>query len=224
MLASSDKMSPNMFSVRITSNCFGSLTNCMAQLSTSICSSVTSGYSFATSSTTFLQSLEASSTFALSTLVTFFRRFIAISNARFAILRISFSLYVSESYAVMTPFSSTVFRSPKYSPPVNSRMIIMSKPPSVMDSFNGQAPFSSSYRTAGRRLANRFNSFRILKSPASGRFDGSNWYHGEVLASPPIDPISTASHFFASATVSSVSGTPCTSMDAPPKSRSVYWH
>ena len=43
ILASSDKMSPNMFSVRITSNCLGSLTNCMAQLSTNICSNSTSG-------------------------------------------------------------------------------------------------------------------------------------------------------------------------------------
>ena len=42
-LASSERISPNIFSVRITSNCFGSLTSCIAQLSTSICSSVTSG-------------------------------------------------------------------------------------------------------------------------------------------------------------------------------------
>ena len=43
MEASSDKISPNIFSVRITSNCFGSFTSCIAQLSTSICSYVTSG-------------------------------------------------------------------------------------------------------------------------------------------------------------------------------------
>ena len=36
--ASSDKISPNMFSVRITSNCPGSFTSCIAQLSTSMCS------------------------------------------------------------------------------------------------------------------------------------------------------------------------------------------
>lgn len=43
ILASSDKISPNMFSVRTTSNCAGSFTSCIAQLSTSICSNVTSG-------------------------------------------------------------------------------------------------------------------------------------------------------------------------------------
>ena len=43
MLASSDKMSPNMFSVKITSNWRGFITSCIAQLSTSIFSSVTSG-------------------------------------------------------------------------------------------------------------------------------------------------------------------------------------
>ena len=35
ILASSDKISPNIFSVKMTSNCFGSLTSCIAQLSTS---------------------------------------------------------------------------------------------------------------------------------------------------------------------------------------------
>ena len=43
MLASSERMSPNMFSVRITSNCAGSFTSCIAQLSTNICSRATSG-------------------------------------------------------------------------------------------------------------------------------------------------------------------------------------
>ena len=41
--ASSDNISPNIFSVRITSNCLGSFTSCIAALSTSICSRVTSG-------------------------------------------------------------------------------------------------------------------------------------------------------------------------------------
>lgn len=36
--ASSDRISPNMFSVTITSNCFGFRTSCIAQLSTSMCS------------------------------------------------------------------------------------------------------------------------------------------------------------------------------------------
>ena len=101
-------------------------------------------------------------------------------------------------------------------------MISMSKPSPIISSFNGQASFNSWYRYAGRRFANRPNDFRIFKSPASGRLSGLNLYHGEVLASPPMEPIRTASHFFASSMVSSVSGTPCTSMEAPPSRRLVY--
>ena len=41
--ASSERISPNMFSVTMTSNCAGSFTSCIAELSTSICSSFTSG-------------------------------------------------------------------------------------------------------------------------------------------------------------------------------------
>ena len=46
--ASSERMSPNMFSVRITSKRDGSETSCIAALSTSMWSSSTSGYSAAT--------------------------------------------------------------------------------------------------------------------------------------------------------------------------------
>ena len=114
ILASSDNISPNIFSVSITSNCLGSFTSCIAALSTSICSKVTSGYSLATSSTTLLQSLELSRTFALSTLVTFFLFLvIAISKATFATLLISFSLYTRVSTAVFTPSISLVYLSPK---------------------------------------------------------------------------------------------------------------
>ena len=50
---------------------------------------------------------------ALSTLVTFFLLFIAISKPRIAIRRISSSLYVRVSTAFVTPSSSNVFLSPK---------------------------------------------------------------------------------------------------------------
>ena len=122
----------------------GSFTSCIAQLSTSICSNVTSGYPAATSSTTFLHNLEESSTLALSTLVTFFFLFIAISNPLTAIRRISVSSYVSVSIAFLIPFSSTVLRSPKYSPPVSSRMISMSNPAAEISFLSGQASASSS--------------------------------------------------------------------------------
>ena len=139
-----------------------------------------------------------------------------MSKPRFAIRRISSSVYVRESVAVRTPFFSSVERSPKYKPPVSSRMIIISKPPSVISSFKGQAPFNSSYNTAGLKFANRFNAFLIFSNPASGLLDGSSLYQGDVLASPPIDPSNTASLFFASSIVSSVNGTPYVSIDAPP--------
>ena len=71
MAASSLRMSPNMFSVRITSNCDGRDTSCIAALSTSRWSSCTPAWPAATRVTTSRHSREVSSTFALSTLVTF---------------------------------------------------------------------------------------------------------------------------------------------------------
>ncbi len=50
------KMSPKVFSVRITSNWVGRRTICMAALSTNMCSSWTSGYWVASSVTTLRQS------------------------------------------------------------------------------------------------------------------------------------------------------------------------
>ena len=47
------------------------------------------------------------------------------------------------------------FLSPKYNPPVNSRMISRSKPARLISSFKGHAPESSSYKIAGRKFANR---------------------------------------------------------------------
>ena len=91
-LASSDRISPKVFSVTTTSNWEGSCTSCMEQLSTSILVSFTSGYSLPTSATTFLQSLEVSRTLALSTLIRFLFRFMAISKAFTATLLISDSL------------------------------------------------------------------------------------------------------------------------------------
>jgi hypothetical protein len=89
MAASSLRMSPNRFSVRITSKSAGRATSCMAALSTSRCSSLTSGNSRAVSTTTSRQSCETSRMFALSTDVTFFRRVRAASNATRAMRRIS---------------------------------------------------------------------------------------------------------------------------------------
>ena len=65
--ASSERISPNMLPVSITSNCLGARTNCMAALSTYMCVSSMSGYSFATSLTTSRHRMLVSSTLALST-------------------------------------------------------------------------------------------------------------------------------------------------------------
>ena len=65
--ARSERMSPNMFSVTSTSNCSGAIASCIAALSTSMCSTCTSGYSGASSSTTRRHMRDVSSTFALST-------------------------------------------------------------------------------------------------------------------------------------------------------------
>ena len=87
MAASSLRMSPNRFSVTITSKSAGRETSCIAALSTSRWSSGTSGNSSAcTRVTVSRHRREVSSTLALSTLVTFVR---ALRNATRAIRSIS---------------------------------------------------------------------------------------------------------------------------------------
>ena len=113
MEASSDKISPNIFEVTITSNCAGFLTSCIDALSIYIWFSFTSSYSLETSITVSLHSLELSKTFALSTLVTFLFLFIAVSKAILAILLTSSLLYFSVSKAASTPSSTTLPRLPK---------------------------------------------------------------------------------------------------------------
>ena len=68
--ASSERMSPNMFSVTMTSKEVGDRTRRMAHESTSWCSSCTSGYSRRTSTLTCRHRRDDSSTLALSTEVT----------------------------------------------------------------------------------------------------------------------------------------------------------
>ena len=69
--ASSDRMSPNMFSVTMTSKCAGRVTSSIAHESTSRCSTSTSGYSASDLLDDLApQAADDASTFALSTLVT----------------------------------------------------------------------------------------------------------------------------------------------------------
>ncbi|MNT50838.1 hypothetical protein D3C72_1877750 [compost metagenome] len=90
--ASSDRMSPKMLPVTITSNCFGLRTSCIAALSTYMCDSSTCGYSLATSIMISFQNSVVSSTLALSTEHSFLPRFMAMPKATWAMRRISPSL------------------------------------------------------------------------------------------------------------------------------------
>jgi len=72
--ASSERMSPNMFSVRITSKRLGSCASSIAHASTYRWSSLTEGNDPAIRSTVVDHSCEVSSTFALSTRVSLPRR------------------------------------------------------------------------------------------------------------------------------------------------------
>ena len=86
-------MSPNMFSVTTTSNRAMSVAICIAALSTSMCSTFTSGCSAATWSTMRLHMRDVSSTFALSTEVRSPRRDFARRNARRTIRSTSLGWY-----------------------------------------------------------------------------------------------------------------------------------
>src|SRR4029077_7990236 len=65
--AASLKISPNMLLVSTTSNCDGRSVNCIAALSTYMCSSFTEGYTALMAVTVRRQSCELVSTLALST-------------------------------------------------------------------------------------------------------------------------------------------------------------
>mmetsp|Transcript_4277 Transcript_4277/g.11954 ORF Transcript_4277/g.11954 Transcript_4277/m.11954 type:complete len:245 (-) Transcript_4277:458-1192(-) len=112
MEASSVRISPNIFSVTITSKCLGSRSICIAAASTSMCSNCTSGNSSRiTRSAVRRHSRDVASTLFLSTLVTSFRRLRAVCAAIRMIRSISFSLYSSLSHA--SPFSFASCRWPK---------------------------------------------------------------------------------------------------------------
>src|SRR5512136_1676434 len=80
MAASSERMSPNMFSQRSTSNCLGHFTSCMAPLSTYMWESSTSGYSLPMPVTTSRHSTDVERTLALSMEQSLLLRFLAAWN------------------------------------------------------------------------------------------------------------------------------------------------
>ena len=112
--ASSDRMSPNRFSVTRTSNQAGCLIRSIAHESTSWWPTSTSGYSGRSSSTIVRHSRDVARTFALSTLVSRRRRPRASSNASRTTRRISGSEYGSVSDAWRSPGAPVAStRSPK---------------------------------------------------------------------------------------------------------------
>ena len=232
MDASSERMSPNVFSVTRTSNWDGFATSCMAQLSTSMSSPSTSGYSSFRRWFTSRHSREVSSTFALSTEVTMPSRRPAASYAQRMTRSISYSEYSMVSTALSpaspaTPAPSTPCSrrcSPKYRPPVSSRTMSRSTP-SSLSSRSGDASRSASYTRTGRRLRYRPRFLRMASRPCSGRTaPGRVSFH----FGPPTAASSTASDASAAASVadgSALTSSPASrvaSIAAPPMSWSSH--
>ena len=133
--ASSERMSPNRFSVTRTSNDAGRRTSSIAHESTSWWLTSTSGYSERTSSTTTRHRREVASTLALSTLVRRPRRPRASSNASRTTRRISPSVYQSVSIPTRpSGVSRCSDGRPKYRPEVSSRTISRSTPSRISGS------------------------------------------------------------------------------------------
>ena len=95
---------------------------------------------------------------------------------------------------------------PKYTPPVNSLTIIMSKLLTT-SFFKVEAETRASKTSAGLKLANNSNSFLKPNKPASGLFDLSTSSHFE----PPTAPNNIASEFFAFSKTVGVKGSPLAS-------------
>src|SRR5712691_1568562 len=214
--AASLKMSPNIFELRITSNCDGLSVNCIAALSTYMCSSFTAGYTALIAVTVRRQSCELVSTLALSTEQSRRERLSAREYANAAMRSISCVEYDSVSQARSTPFSVELPLSPKYIPPASSRTISRSRSPR-RSGFNGEIPRSGSSNLTGRTLTKSPRPLRNPSNPLSGRFPtGSASHFG-----PPTAPRKTASALRQASSVWLGSGVPAASMPTPPIGSSV---
>ena len=125
---------------------------------------VTSGYCGAISCAICLHRRLEASTLALSTTVKCLRRFIAYSKPTFKIRSISGRVYIFVSYAL----SLSWYFSPKYIPPVNSR-IHRKSAPSTNSARRGDLCTKHLNVWTGRILANKPSFLRIASSPCSGR-------------------------------------------------------
>ena len=211
--ASSERMSPNMFSVTITSKWRGAATSCIAALSTSSARARCSGTRAACSSrTTSRHSRLVSSTLALSTLVTR-----AVAPRR---TRPGRSARSPRACRRSRPTPSPRCASSRRS---RSRRSARARPagrcPRSISRRSGLASYSAGSGLTGRRLANSPRPLRSPSRPCSGRgLDGSVVSH----FGPPTAASRTASAARQAASVSSVSAVPCASIDAPPNRCSSY--
>src|SRR3990170_4459649 len=118
---------------------------------------------------------------------------------------------VLTAWALPSAIRSTPRGSPKYRPPVNSRTTMRSVP-STTERRRGEASTSIGKHLAGRRFANRSSSFRSRSRPRSGRLSCGTSSH----LGPPTAPKRMARLASQSRNVTSGSGSPVSSMAAPP--------
>ena len=104
-------------------------------------------------------------------------------------------------------------------PPVSSRTTKMSRPPSRISAFRGEAPARASKIMAGRRLAKRPSSLRRPRRARSGRSPPGRVSH----LGPPTAPSSTASAALHTSMVSWGRQLPTASMAQPPARTSWQW-
>ena len=90
----------------------------------------------------------------------------------------------------------------------------------MTSSFRGAGCLQFLIKIRRTKISKKIQSLADCQKPclrASGRFQ---FVPGRSLCIPPMEPIRTASEAFAVSTASSVSGTPCTSIEAPPNKTS----
>ena len=121
---------------------------------------------------------------------------------------------MSVSYAL----SLSWYFSPKYIPPVNSRMTMKSAP-RTNSSFNGLLCIKQSKVATGRMLANKPNFLRMASKPCSGRTFAVGSLSNRKSPTAANNTASARIHVW---NVSSGNGSPTSSMACAPQIASSY--
>ena len=211
--ASSLRMSPNMFSVRITSKWRGAAISCIAALSTSRCSSSTLGNSLGVEVADDLAPEPAR------------LEHVGLVDAGDSRPR---GLEAPRARSARSPPAcrrSRPRRGPRSGSSRRSRSRRSARAPrsgrcrSISSRLSGLASYSAGIGLTGRRLANRPRPLRKPRRPCSGRgLSGSVVSH----LGPPTAASSTASAARHASSVSSVRAVPWASIEAPPNRCSSY--